>query len=80
MVSLGNTAKRLSSVNHTTKTIIIINGFSSPYRLDKNAHGGGILLYVREDIPSTFLKGTDFEGNIEAMFVEINLKKKEITA
>ena len=29
-----------------------INGFSSPYRLDGSVHGGGILLYVREDIPS----------------------------
>ena len=54
-----------------------INGFSSPYRLDRNAHGGRILLYVREDIPSKLLKGTDFKGNLEAMFVEINLRKKK---
>ena len=53
-----------------------INGFSSPYRLDRNAHGGGILLYVREDIPSKLLKGTEFEGNLEAVFVKINLRKK----
>ena len=54
-----------------------INGFSSPYRPDRNAHGGGILLYVREDIPSKPLKGTEFKGNLEAMFVEINLRKKK---
>ena len=29
-----------------------INGFSSPYQLVENAHDGGILLYVRDDIPS----------------------------
>ena len=46
-----------------------INEFSSPYR---NAHGGGILLYVRKDIPSKLLKGTDFKGNLEVMFFEIN--------
>ena len=54
-----------------------INGFSSPYRPDRNAHGGGILLYVREGIPSKLLKGTEFKGNLEAMFVEINLRKKK---
>ena len=54
-----------------------INMFSSRYRLDANAHGGGILLYVREDIPSKLLKGTEFKGNLEAMFVEINLRKKK---
>ena len=49
-----------------------INGFTSPYQLDTNAHDRGILLYVREDIPSKLLKWTDFEGNLQAMFVEIN--------
>ena len=49
-----------------------INEFSSPYRLDRNAHGGGILLYVRKDIPSKLLKSTEFKGNLEVMFVEIN--------
>ena len=55
-----------------------INGFSSPYLLDRNAHGGGgILLYVREDNLPKLLKGTHFEGNLGAMFVEINLRKKK---
>ena len=54
-----------------------INRFSSPYQLDRNTHGGGILLYVREDIPSKLLNGLEFKGNLEAMFVEINLRKKK---
>ena len=29
----------------------LIEGYGSPYRLDRNSHGGGILVYVREDIP-----------------------------
>ena len=33
---------------------------------------GGILLYVREDIPSKML---DFKSDIEAFFIEINLRK-----
>ena len=27
-----------------------IEGFSTPYRLDRDSNSGGILLYVREDI------------------------------
>ena len=30
----------------------MIEGFCKPYRRDRNAKGGGILIYVREDIPS----------------------------
>ena len=44
-------------------------------RLDRYAHGGGILLYVREDIPPKLLL---VEGNlIEGFFVEINLQNKK---
>ena len=28
-----------------------IEGFTSPYRLDRNGFGGGLLAYIREDIP-----------------------------
>ena len=34
-----------------------LNGYSTPFRLDRNAYGGGILLYVREDIPSKLTCG-----------------------
>ena len=27
----------------------ILNGYSKPYRLDRNRYGGGVLIYVRED-------------------------------
>ena len=30
----------------------LIDGFSSPYRLDRNSNGGGLMLFVREDISS----------------------------
>ena len=32
-----------------------INGFSIPFRLDRDRNGGGILLYIRENIPSKLL-------------------------
>ena len=32
-----------------------IEGFSTPYGLDHDSNGGGILLYVREGIPSNVI-------------------------
>ena len=29
-----------------------LEGYATPHRLDRNANGGGIPLYIREDIPS----------------------------
>ena len=52
----------------------LLNGYSTPFRLDHNAHGGGILLYIREDIISKLLLME--ENPIEGFFVEINLRNK----
>ena len=54
-----------------------IPGYSAPYRLDRSGNGGGILLYVREDIPSKELKFIPIPNNMEGMFIEINLYKKK---
>ena len=32
-----------------------INGFNAPFRLDRNSNGGGIMLFVREDIPAKLI-------------------------
>ena len=32
-----------------------IEGFTTPYRYDSNNKGGGLLFYIREDIPSRLL-------------------------
>ena len=52
-----------------------INGFSTPYRLDRNRNGGGIIIYVREDITSKMLTKHKFSDDTEALFVEINFRK-----
>ena len=51
-----------------------IHGFHSPYRRDRNDRGGGVLLYVRDHIPSRKIK-IDFCSTIESIVVEINLNK-----
>ena len=33
----------------------LMDGYSVPYRFDRDGNGGGILLYIREDIPSKLL-------------------------
>ena len=52
-----------------------INRFSTPYRLDRNRNGGGIIIYAREDITSKILTKHKFPDDIEALFVEINFRK-----
>ena len=34
----------------------LIKGFSALYRVDRNSKGGGLLFYIREDIPSKILR------------------------
>ena len=52
----------------------LINGYSEPFRIDRNSQGGGIMLYVREDIPSKLLKVET--SPTEGLYIEINFRKK----
>ena len=45
-----------------------IDGFTTPYRLDRNQNAGGIMLYTREDIPSKFLTEIKLDNEIENTF------------
>ena len=55
----------------------VIDGFSTPYRLDRDSNGGGIMLYVRENIPAN-LFATDKKNHIESFYVELNLRNKKL--
>ena len=46
-----------------------MHGCTAPYHLDRNANGGGLLSYVREDIPSKKIDNVDFDTGLEAMFI-----------
>ena len=54
-----------------------IEGYAAPIRFDRNGRGGGIILYIREDIPARLLK-TSLPKDFEGFFVELNLRKKKI--
>ena len=48
-----------------------INGFSAPFRLDRNDKGGCIILYIRDDIPSRLVSTES--SQVEGFIIEINL-------
>ena len=52
----------------------LLDGYSVPFRSDRDGNGGGILLFIREYIPSKLLL---MNKNIEGFFVEINLRNKK---
>ena len=52
----------------------IIDGFHLPYRKDRDGRGGSLLLYVRDYIPSMKIN-VNFYSTIEAIVIEINLRK-----
>ena len=54
-----------------------IDGFSEPFRFDRNKIGGGILIYTREDIPCKQLHKHSFAKDIEGLFLELNLRKSK---
>ena len=63
-------------ISHFPRHNFLLDRFSRPYRLDRCANGGGILLYVRDDISSCLL--TEYlQDNTECLFIEINTRKKK---
>ena len=53
----------------------LLDGYREPYRKDRTKNGGGVLVYVKEDIPSKELPRYSLPDDIEGIFFEINLRK-----
>ena len=43
----------------------LMDGFTPPFGIDRNLNGGGIALYVREDIPSRQISFKNDDKDIE---------------
>ena len=54
-----------------------IPGYRKPYRLDISDNSGGLLVYVKETIPSKFLNRFKLPFDIQAIPIEINLRKSK---
>ena len=57
------------------KAQFCIDGFPIPYRLDRNRSKGGLMIYVRNDIPSKMLIKHNLPEDIEVAFTELNFRK-----
>ena len=55
----------------------LMDGFTPPHRIDRNTNGGGIRIYVRENIPSRQISFKNDDKDIAHFFFEINLRKKK---
>ena len=53
----------------------LINGYSESFRIDRNSQGGGIMLYVKEDIPSKLFGAETYP--MEGFSAETDLRKKK---
>ena len=62
--------------NSFPKGQFFIQGHSEPFRSDRNSNGGGLLVYVKEDIPSKQLKSFKFEDDIACNGFELTCEKR----
>ena len=51
-----------------------INRFSKPFRKDRNRHGGGLLMYIKEDNSQKELS-FNLPSDIEIIIIELNINK-----
>ena len=54
-----------------------LEGFKSPYRIDISSRSGGILTFIRVDIPSRQLTDLGVPSDIQIIPIELNLGKKK---
>ena len=57
------------------KAQFLVGRFSEPYRYDRNRKGGGIMIYILENIPSKLLEKHNFSDDTESLFVELDFRK-----
>ena len=52
-----------------------LEGFRSPFRLDKSGKSGGLLIYVKSNLPSRLLTDYKLPNDIQLIPIELNLRK-----
>ena len=55
----------------------LLSGFLPPFRKDRNSHGGGVMVYIRENIPAKIINCKHLPNDIEGIFVEMNFKNNK---
>ena len=54
-----------------------IEGYSKPIRLDRNRHGGGIMIFSRDDLPCHELKSHVLPSDVECTFLEMRIRQSK---
>ena len=52
-----------------------LDGFGTPFRLDRNRNGGVIMLFIRNGIPTKVV--STYDKPIESFYVVLNFRKKK---
>ena len=55
-----------------------MDGYAPPFRLDRSSEGGGLLIYIRDDIPAKILKNHPLPKCCEGIFIEIKLREYKL--
>ena len=53
----------------------LMDGFSKPCRFDRNEYGGGVMIYIRDIIPSNISEKHSCPNHVECLFIELNFRK-----
>ena len=51
------------------KVQFLVDGFSEPYRYDRNRNGGGIMIYIRDNVPSELLEKHKFHDDMKVFLL-----------
>ena len=54
-----------------------MKSYSKPYRPDRNSKGGGIILYIMEDMPLKLINSLCTDHDKEYFLVELNFRKQK---
>ena len=54
-----------------------INGFGTPFRLDRYKRVGGVMIYVREHLPCELIPFQNKPDDKEGIFIELILRKQK---
>jgi len=54
-----------------------LDGYKQPYRLDISSKSGGLLVFVKSDIPSKLLSGFETPKGYQFVSIELNLRKQK---
>ena len=55
----------------------IMDGYMPPFRKDRNQYGGGVLIYIKDNIPAKELTNFKISEGIESIFVELNFRRNK---